>query len=122
MIRQGHKGRKLGNVEKYLNYHKLQRTGKLLRSLKMHTYYQPDRTQIMMSSSIPSASVHETGKDLYGSGVVLKAGKYVKEDSAKYVGLGPRAIARPFMKPSKKVLGAAKKLLESRFKSNGWHK
>lgn len=101
-----------GNVEKYLTYKKLHRTGRLLRSLKKFAR----GNVIGLTSSVPYAKEQNEGG---GSGGTRVKGKYV-QGGVSAVLLGGRIHARPFMTPSKRVLDLPYSLLVARIKKLGW--
>lgn len=103
---------KTGNVESYLNYKKLRRTGKLLRSLKASVR---DR-QIILSSSSPYAKIHNEGGHDKSKKV---SGSYIR-GNAKAVAFGGNIVARPFMNPSKKVRRLLITLVLKRMRKYGW--
>lgn len=112
---------KSGVVEPYLSYKKLQRTGKLLRSLKAKSKFNSatGSAAIELSSGVPYASDHELGGGS-GGGTLVK-GRYVTGGASGVV-LGGRVVARPFMKPSQEVLESPYRLLVSKMSSFGWTK
>lgn len=103
---------KKGNVESFLTYKKLHRTGRLLRSLK--TFVRGN--QIVMSSSSSYAKVQNEG----GSSAPKRIkGKYVRED-VNSVAFGGKIVARPFMTPSKQVRRLLITLVLKRMRKLGW--
>lgn len=103
---------KTGNVERYLNYKKLHRTGKLLRSLKASARGR----QIVLSSSSPYAKIHNEGGHDKSKKV---SGSYVRGD-VKAVAFGGNIVARPFMNPSKQVRRLLFTLVLKRMRKYGW--
>jgi phage gpG-like protein len=105
---------KTGNVEQYLNYKKLHRTGRLLRSLSA----KATSKTVTLSSNAPYASEHELGG---GSGGAKVSGNYVRGDVSA-VAMGGKVVARPFMRPSKQILRAPYMLLIDKMNQYGWTK
>lgn len=103
---------KSGNIEPYLSYKKLHRTGRLLRSLKT----KHNSNFVMLYSNAPYASEHELGQQ---SGKAVIKDRFVT-GGAKGVAVGGKLHARPFMKPSKQVLRAPYRLIVERMKRYGW--
>ena len=102
-----------GNIEPYLSYGKLHRTGRLLRGLHVkHT-----GSTITLYNNVPYASEHELGS-IASVGTVIK-GPYVR-GGAKSVMTGSSIYARPFMQPSKQVLRAPLRLMQVKMRSFGW--
>lgn len=108
----GKKFRKVGNVESYLSYPKLKRTGRLLRGLKTRV----SGDSIILYNNVPYAEEHETGK--YSSKTVVRP-PYTS-GGAQGVITGGNIHARPFMKPSQGVLRSPYKLLNDKIKKIGW--
>lgn len=106
-----------GNVERYLNYKKLHRTGRLLRGLKVKRVKVGTGVNIVLYNTVPYAQVHETGQ---GAPEKMKPVRepYAKTDTT--VLLGGNIQARPFMKPSKMVRRAPARLLNAKMRSFGW--
>lgn len=102
-----------GNIEPYLSYRKLHRTGKLLRSLSTRVQYG---SEIVLSAAAEYASEHELGGA--SGGAVIKE-PYV-QGGARGVLVGGQIHARPFMRPSKQVLRAPASLIEDRMRQYGW--
>ena len=108
--------RHIGNVERYLSYKKLHRTGRLLRGLKVKRSGSGYSRQITLYNDVPYASEHETGS------VTPKAtikSPYV-HNGAQGVVTGGDVEARPSMQPSAQVLKSPYKLLGAKMKSFGW--
>ena len=105
---------KTGNIEQYLNYKKLHRTGRLLRSLSA----KATSKIITLSSNSPYASEHELGGSSGGARV---GGTYVRGDVSA-VAMGGKIVARPFMRPSKQILRAPYRLLMDKMNRYGWLK
>lgn len=103
-----------GNIEPFLNYKKLHRTGRLLKSLSVKS----TSNAVILSSSAPYATEHEFGQ--HSSGVVIKS-PYVQGGAAG-VATGGKIHARPFMRPSKQVLKAPIKLIGEKLKQFGWRR
>lgn len=104
---------KAGNVEPYLSYSKLHRTGRLLRSIKGK--HSP--TQVKLYSNVPYAGAHDNG-GVYGKPKAITE-PYVM-NGAKAVITGEQMVARPFMKPSKRVLRAPYTFVGARMRRYGW--
>lgn len=109
--------RKTGNIEAYLTYSKLHRTGRLLRGLKMKVVRQDNSAQITLYNKVRYASEHETGKSTGGYKTIKKP--YV-HNGASGATLGGNITQRSFMKPSTLVLLTPQRLLEERLQRFGW--
>lgn len=107
-----------GNVESYLSYKKLHRTGRLLRSLKIKREAGKDGIKIVLYNTAPYASEQENGG--YTTTTTVR-GAYTRGGVSGVV-LGGNVQARHFMRPSKQVLNAPRKLIEARMKKYGWSK
>jgi len=104
--------RKHGNIETHLAYKKLHRTGRLLKSLKARGTVD----SITLSSNVPYASIHEEGGN--DGGRTIK-GTHVGGGATGAL-LGGNIVARPFMKPSQKILRGPQRLIEEKMKEFGW--
>ena len=100
------------NIEPYLTYKKLHRTGRLLKSLSV----QSGIKTITLKSTAPYASSHELGE---ASDSKVLQSPYVTGD-VNSVKVGGNITARPFMKPSPQVLRSPRQLIETRIKRYGW--
>lgn len=109
----GNKLKKTGNVEAFLNYGKLHRTGKLLRGLSSKAV----GNDIILNNRVKYASDHEEGN--IKSKVARIKEPYVR-GGAKTVITGGNIVARPFMKPSKKILRMPSSLIDKKIRSFGW--
>lgn len=108
--------RHTGNVEQYLNYSKLHRTGRLLRGLNVRRLQVGNKQTIELYNKTPYASDHEEGGS--GNGRTLKQ-PYVNGGASGVV-FGGDVVARPSMKPSKQVLQAPYKLFNRKLKELKW--
>ena len=108
--------RKTGNVEPYLGYKKLHRTGRLLRGLKVRRKQNGDSTDIELYNKTPYASEHELG----GQTKPVKIKEPYVQGGASAVITGGDVEARPSMKPSKQVLRSPMKLVENKMRGFGW--
>ena len=104
------------NVESYLNYGKLHRTGRLLRGLKVKRTVEGANVLITLYNEVPYTAVHEMGG--YERAKVKKKGRNVRGVSS--VLLGGKIQARPFMRPSKQVRRAPSTFLQRKLKSFKW--
>lgn len=108
--------RHTGNIEPYLSYKKLHRTGRLLRGLKVKRSAVGGGIAIELYNNVEYAEEHEMGKM---TGVVTIKPPYV-HNGAQSVLTGGQIHARPHMKPSKRVLYSPQSLVQSKMKSFGW--
>lgn len=108
--------RKTGNVEQYLSYDKLQRTGRLLKGLKVKREVTDRGFNVTLYNRVPYASEHETGGS--SARAVIKE-PFVKNGASGVV-TGGKITARPFMKPSRRVLNTPYRELGRKMKSFGW--
>lgn len=107
--------RKSGNVESYLTYQKLHRTGKLLRSVRVRAVGK----QVVWSSSASYAREHDLGG--MATGGQRKATGSKVQGGAKTVYLGGRSVqARPFAAPGPKILRMPERLIGAKMRSFGW--
>lgn len=109
--------KKVGNVESYLSYSKLHRTGKLLRNLYGKVESSGKGRDIILGNRVNYAEDHNEGSS--GSKTAKIKAPYVR-GGANTVVTGGRIVARPFMNPSRKVLMMPKTLLNRKIKSFGW--
>lgn len=100
-----------GNIEPYLAYKKLHRSGKLLRSIKRKVK-TGSRASITLYSNVSYARLQAEG----GTSPVEFVPKN-KITGAYAVKVGGKIYPRPFMTPSKQVLQAPSKLVEKKIKS-----
>lgn len=115
LVRDKH-GQFFGNVEPFLNYSKLKRTGRLLRSIKSrYTRFSFSGCKIVLRSTSPYAKVHNEG----GEGKI-KTIKPPHSSVDTVVITGANIVARPFMFPSKQILESPKSFLTHKMRSLGW--
>ena len=109
--------KKVGNIEAYLSYGKLHRTGKLLRNLYGKVERSGTSRSIILGNRVKYAEDHNEG---LASGKIAKIKAPYVRGGANTVVTGGRIVARPFMNPSRKVLMMPKTLLNRKMKSFGW--
>jgi len=102
-----------GNIEPYLSYNKLHRTGKLLRNVKVKVV----DGNVVASNRVKYAKDHNEG--VSGSKRAAIKEPYIRS-GARVVFTGGNITARPFMNPSKKVLKMPATLLRKKLRLNGW--
>ncbi len=111
---------KFTNVESALTYKKLQRTGRLLRGIRVKPFGSYSgagmRIGVEMSNATPYASSHELGTPDAPKRV---SGKDVAP-GVKSVYFGGEVHQRRHMAPSMQVLGVPHKLLGAKMRSFGW--
>lgn len=108
--------KKAGNVESYLNYKKLHRTGKLFRGLKVKRIQSGNDVAINLYNRTPYAKEHEEGGN--ASTTVIKP-PYLSGGAAGVV-TGGEITKRSSMQPSEQVLNSPQRLVEDKIKSFGW--
>lgn len=106
----------MGNIESFLPYKKLQRTGRLLRGLKIKRSVANNSSRIVLYNNVHYASEHQIGG--VSSSVTIKP-PYV-HNGAEGVIMGGRIEARPYMTPSKHILKAPARLVGNKMRSYGW--
>jgi len=113
----GKKLKKVGDVEPYLSYGKLHRTGKLLRGLnsKVSASAAVGRN-VVLQNRVKYAPDHELG---ITSGVAKIKAPYTR-GGANTVITGGRIVARPSMNPSRKVLHMPRLSVHKKMRSFGW--
>jgi hypothetical protein len=107
--------KRTGNVESFLSYKKLHRTGRLLRGLHVRS----ESGRVILINSVNYAQDHNEGAS--GSKRVTVKPPYVR-GGAHAVAFGGRIVARPFMNPSRKIKNAPKTLVISQMNKLGWNK
>lgn len=108
--------RHVGNIEPYLSYSKLHRTGRLLRGLKSRVVGEGTSLAIELYNKVPYAQQHEKG----GVTSRVEINEPYTTNGAKGVITGGNVVARPHMQPSKQVLKAPRNLIGTKMKSFGW--
>lgn len=109
--------RRSGNIERYLTYGKLHRTGRLLRGLKTKVMRGETSSVIQLYNNTPYASDHEQGGN---SGTYKTIKKPYVHNGANAAVLGGNVEKRPSMQPSAQVLSTPQRLLENKMKEYGW--
>lgn len=112
----GKRVRKIGNIEPYLSYGKLHRTGRLLKGLKVRRVINGNAVDIELYNKVPYAEEHETGKPT--KRVTVKQ-PYVRGDVQGAV-TGGKIVARPHMQPSKQILRSPRRLVLNKMRELGW--
>ena len=108
----------VGNVEPYLSYGKLHRTGRLLRGLRVKRSVVRGGVAVTLYNNVRYAEDHELGKTTRKMTI---RSPYVTNGATGVV-TGGNIVARPFMKPSSQVLRSPIRLTESKIRSLGWQK
>lgn len=115
-IAYGKKLKKVGNIETFLSYKKLHRTGKLLKNLSVNVRIG-NSTNISLNNRVRYAKDHQEGTNTSKRTVIKEP--YIR-GGAHAVVTGGSIEARPFMTPSKKVLTAPYVLVVRKMRSLGW--
>lgn len=113
----GKKLKKEGNVEAFLNYGKLHRTGKLLRGLSSKVITSGLYRNVVLTNRVGYAEDHEEGQ--YKTKRVQIKAPYVRGGASTVI-TGGKIVARPFMHPSEKVLKMPWLLVNRKIRSFGW--
>ena len=114
-IAYGKKLKHTGNIETYLSYKKLHRTGRLLKGLKVRRK-QGRHVVIELYNTVSYASDHQNGATTKRARIKAP---YVRSGATGVI-TGGNVVARPFMTPSKRILNAPKRLTEKKMRSLGW--
>lgn len=109
----GKKFRKAGNIETHLSYSKLHRTGKLLRN----TFSKVQGNTIILGNRTNYAKDHNEG--VSNSKKAKIKPPYVRGGASAAI-MGGEIQARPFMRPSKKILLMPPTLIRKKIRSFGW--
>lgn len=106
------------NVEPFLRYKKLHRTGRLLRGLKTKSGQYGNKIAIILYNTVEYAQIHDTGQGPVGRYRAVVNPPLAKSGTKVLLGVSPKR--RPFMRPSKKILNLPATLVKKRMKKLGW--
>jgi hypothetical protein len=109
--------RKVGNIEHFFNYDKLQKTGRLLRGLNVKvTDVSSFGSTVSLGNRVKYAKDHNEGTN-NAREVTLK---YPWTRGGATIKTGGSIHARPFMYPSKRVLRMPYVLIVRKMRTFGW--
>mgnify|MGYP007132875743 CR=1 FL=1 len=108
--------RKVGNIEPYLSYKKLHRTGRLLRGIKAKHLVTENGAIINLFNNVPYAQDQELGLRTPKAQIPKES----LQGGATGGITGGDIEARPFMQPSEEVLNHAQRSVEDKMRSFGW--
>jgi len=109
--------KRVGNIETFFNYDKLQRTGRMLRGLSVNVQSSSAvGRNVTLSNRMEYAKDHNDGAT-QSRNVTIRP-PYTRGGAT--IKTGGKIFARPFMHPSKKVLKMPYVLVVRKIRAFGW--